>query len=437
MKYDPLPRKLFEQNRKRLAKRLPKNAIAVFNANDVMPTNADGTMGFRQNNDQFYLSGVDQEESILVLYPGAPNPAWREMLFLKETSDLIAIWEGAKLTKEQATEVSGISSVHWLPAFRDVFRQVMCACGPVYLNTNEHARAADEVETRDGRFIRRCREDFPLHEYRRVAPLMEHLRAVKSKEEVDVIRKAGSITEKGFRRVLSFIRPGVAEYEIEAEFAHEFLRNRASGFAYTPIVATGANACVLHYIENSATCRSGEMVLMDVAAVYGNYASDVTRAFPVNGRFTRRQKQVYEAVLRVQRAAIKMLVPGQRLPDYQKKVQKIMERELLRIGLLKAADVKRQDPKRPLFRKYFMHGTSHHLGLDVHDLGDTFRKFEAGMVLTCEPGIYIREEKLGIRIEDDILITRRGPVNLTAGVPVEPGEIESLMASGQRRRAAR
>ena len=432
LRYTPLPKSLFAANRRRLAKLLPRNAIAVFNANDPMPTNADGTMGFHQNNDLYYLTGVDQEETILVLYPDAPHPEWREMLFLRETNDVIAVWEGAKLTKDEAKKGSGITSVHWLSTYPTAFRSVMCQCGPVFLNTNEHPRAVIDVETRDARFIRRLREDHPLHEVRRVAPLMQELRAIKAKPEIEAIRKAAAITEKGFRRVLEFIRPGVKEYEIEAEFAHEFIRRRSRGFAYSPIVATGAHACVLHYVENSGTCRDGDVILMDVAAEYANYASDVTRAFPVNGCFTRRQRQVYGAVQRVQQAAIRMLVPGNTLEKYQKAVCKLTERELIRIGLLKAADVKKQNPARPLFRKYFMHGASHHLGLDVHDLGDRFRKFRPGMVFTCEPGIYVRKEKLGVRLEDDILITSRGPVNLSAGVPVKPDEIESLMRGGRR-----
>ena len=430
MRYTSPSQKVFVENRKRLAKELPAGSMAVFNANDRMPTNADGTMGFRQNNDLFYLTGVDQEETLLVFYPDAPNPEWREMLFIRETSELIAIWEGAKLTKEKATAVSGVKSVHWLSQFPVFFHQLMCQCGPVYLNTNEHPRAVIEVETRDARFVRRCREDYPLHEYRRIAPLMHKLRAVKSREEIELIKAAAGITAKGFRRVLGYIRPGVKEYEIEAEFAHEFIRNRSRGFAYSPIVATGANACVLHYIENDATCRDGDVVLMDVAAEYANYASDVTRAIPVNGRFTKRQRQVYEAVLRVQRAAMKMLVPGNVLDSYQKEVAKVMEKELIGLGLLKAADVKKQDLKKPLYRKYFMHGTSHHLGLDVHDLGDRFRPFEEGMVYTCEPGIYIRQEKLGVRLEDDVLVTKKGPVILSSAVPVEPDEIEELMNGG-------
>lgn len=401
--------------------------MAVFNSNDVMPTNADGHMKFVQNTDLFYLTGVDQEESILVLFPQAVEPQNREILFVKETSELIAIWEGHKLTKKEATEVSGIKRVYWLSQFNTIFNTLMSECKAVYLNTNEHNRAVVEVETRDARFIKWCREKYPMHHYERSAPLMMHLRAVKSEIEVNIMQQACDITKKGFERVLKFIKPGVWEYEIEAELAHEFIRNRSKGFAYTPIIASGANSCVLHYIENNKQCKDGDILLMDVAAEYSNYASDLTRCVPVNGVFTRRQKDVYNAVLRVMKGATKMLVPGNDITSYHKAVGEMMEKELVDLGLLKMDDVKKQDPESPLYKKYFMHGTSHFLGLDVHDVGSRHRKFESGMVFTCEPGIYIREEGLGIRLENDILITGTGNFDLMKDIPLEAEEIESLM----------
>jgi Xaa-Pro aminopeptidase len=427
MKYLTIDKNLFIENRKRFNEKLKSNSLAVFNSNDIMPTNADGTMPFRQNNDLFYLSGVDQEESILVIFPGAKNKSHREILFLKKTSEEIAIWEGAKLSKEQAYEVSGIKTVFWLEEFNVVFNSLMGECEHVYLNSNEHARAVVEVETRDARFIKWCLKKYPLHEYERSAPIMNELRMVKSSIEVDLIKKACNITEKGLRRILPFIKPGVMEYEIEAELIHEFVRNRSRGFAYTPIIASGFNACVLHYIDNNKECREGDVILIDVGAEYANYASDLTRCVPVSGKFTQRQKDVYNAVLRVMRAATKMLTVGNLLDEYHKEVGKVMEKELIDLGLLNADEVARQNPEKPLYKKYFMHGTSHFLGLDVHDVGDKNKPFTAGMVFTCEPGIYIREENLGIRLENDILITEEGPVDLMAEIPIEVEEIEKLM----------
>jgi Xaa-Pro aminopeptidase len=430
MKYHPIDQRLFVENRQRLLAKLKPNSLAVFHSNDIMPTNADGTMRFRQNNDLFYLSGIDQEESILVLFPDAHDPKHRELLFVRETNEHIAVWEGHKYTKEEATQTSGIATVYWTHQFERTLQLLMAECESVYLNTNEHTRATVEVETRDARFIKWCREWYPLHQYLRVAPIMQHLRAIKSAPEVELIQQACNITEKGFRRVLSFIKPGVWEYEIEAELYHEFLRNRSRGPAYEPIIASGANACVLHYVDNNQPCRDGDLLLMDVAAEYANYASDLTRTVPVNGRFTRRQRQVYDAVLRVLNEAKKMLVPGNLWDDYHKEVGKIMESELIGLGLLDAAEVRKQDLDKPLYKKYFMHGTSHFLGLDVHDVGDKYRKFEPGMVFTCEPGIYIREEGLGIRLENNILITPGGNTDLMATIPIEAGEIEELMNRG-------
>lgn len=427
MKYSTIDQNLFINNRRNFAKQLAPKGLAVFNANDIMPTNADGTMSFKQNTDLFYLSGIDQEESILVIFPEAKEEKFREVLFLKETSELIAIWEGHKYTKEEATTASGISTVFWLSQFEQIFNTMITQADCVYLNTNEHLRAVTTVETRDARFIKWCQAKFPLHEQKRLAPIMHLLRAIKSPLEIELLQQACDITEKGFRRVLSFVRPGVTEYEIEAEYIHEFIRNRSNGFGYEPIIASGSSACVLHYVENNKACNDGEVLLMDVGANYANYNADMTRSIPVNGRFTSRQKDVYGAVLRVMRGAMDLLEPGNAIPTYHQQVGKLMESELVGLGLLDKTDVKNQDPAKPLYKKYFMHGTSHHLGLDVHDYGDMQRPFEPGMVFTVEPGIYIQEENLGIRLENDVVITTEGLIDLMAKIPVEAEEIEELM----------
>lgn len=427
MKYLPIDSALFIQNRKKFSALLKPKSLAVFNSNDIMPTNADGTMPFKQNSDLFYLSGIDQEESILVLFPDCPEERHKEVLFLRETSEMIAIWEGHKYTKDEAYETSGIRTVYWLSQFEQVFNALMAQAEAVYLNSNEHLRAVVEVQTRDARFAKWCQEKYPLHQYVRSAPLMHHLRAVKSAIEIDLMQKACDITEKGFRRVLNFVKPGVMEYEIEAEFLHEFIRSRSAGFAYSPIIASGANACVLHYIDNNAQCKEGEVILFDVAAEYANYNSDMSRSIPVSGRFTKRQKDVYQAVRRVMKSAMQMLTPGNSIPEYHREVGKIMESELIELGLLDKTDVENQNPEQPLYRKYFMHGTSHHLGLDVHDVGDMLRKFEPGMVFTVEPGIYIREEALGIRLENNVVITSDGIIDLMKNIPIEAEEIEELM----------
>lgn len=433
MKYAPIPSKLFIENRTRFVKRMKPGSVAVFNANDIMPTNADGGMPFRQNSDLFYLSGVDQEESILVLFPGASDGKHREILFLKETNDKIAIWEGAKLSKEQAFEVSGIKTVYWLTEFERIFKTLAFEAENIYLNTNEHLRAWVEVETRDMRFIQWCKKNYPLHRYERSALVLHEMRSAKSTGEVALIKQACDITEKGFRRILNFIKPGVMEFEIEAEITHEFLRNRSRGHAYTPIIASGENACVLHYIDNDKECKPGDVLLMDFGAEYANYASDLTRCVPVSGKFTKRQKAVYNAVLRVMRGATKMLVPGTILKEYHKEVGLLMEKELVDLRLLRMSDVRKEAPdtemEKKLYRRYFMHGTSHFLGLDVHDVGLWHKPIREGMVFTCEPGIYIREEKLGIRLENDILVTKKGPVNLMQNIPLEAEEIEELMNS--------
>ncbi len=427
MKYNPLPKELYQRNRSKFASKLAIKSFAIFNSNDIMPTNADGTMRFRQNNDFFYLTGIDQEETILLLAPDCPNPAMREVLFLRETSELIAIWEGHKYTKEEAEAASGIKNIQWLANFDQVLNTVVAISERIYLNTNEHLRAGVVVETRDARFIKSCKEKYPLHQYERSAPIMHELRGVKEREEIDQLQIACDITEKGFRRVLSFVKPGVTEYEIEAEYLHEFVRNRSKGFAYEPIIASGASACVLHYIENSKACLEGELLLMDVAAEYGNYNADMTRTIPVNGRFNPRQRVVYDAVLRVKKAAMNLLNPGITIQDYHQEVGLIMQGELVGLGLIDQTDIKNQDQNWPAFKKYFMHGTSHHLGLDVHDVGTMHFSITPGMVFTVEPGIYIPEEGFGIRLENNVVIQANGVFDLMGNIPIEAQEIEELM----------
>jgi Xaa-Pro aminopeptidase len=431
MRYTQISKSLYINNRKRLVNELQPGSVAVFNSNDIMPTNADGTMRFRQNNDLFYLTGVDQEETILMLFPDHPDKKFREVLFLRETSELIATWEGHKLTKDEAKALSGIETVLWITDFQRVLNTALTMGGAesIYLNTNEHYRAETAVETRDSRFIKWCKEKYPLHKYERIAPIMSKLRAIKSKEEIEQLQVACGITNSAFRRVLKFVKPGVKEYEIEAEFIHEFLRNGSRGFAYEPIIASGANSCVLHYIENDKACKAGDILLLDVGAEYGNYNADMTRTIPVSGKFTKRQKDVYNAVLHIKRAAMKLLKPGTQYFEYHKEVQKITESELIKLKLIDKDDLKKQNPAKPLFMKYFMHGTGHHLGLDVHDTGNMYSKMQAGMVWTVEPGIYIKEEGLGIRLENNVVIEKNGVKDLMKNIPIEAEEIEDLMNS--------
>jgi Xaa-Pro aminopeptidase len=430
MKYDRIDPALYIKNRKKFTERMEPNTLAVFNSNDIYPISADSTIPFQQHRDILYLSGVDQEESILVLFPSASNQAHREVLFLKETSELIAIWEGEKLTKQAAFETSGIKTVYWLQQFPTIFKQMMAEASGIYLNTNEHLRASTEVETREDRFIKKVKLDYPTHQVHKSAPIMHKIRSVKERIELELMQKACKITEAGFRRLLGYIKPGVWEYEIEAELAHEFLRNRSKGFAYTPIVASGKNACVLHYIENNQQCKDGDVILLDVGAEYANYSSDLTRCVPVNGRFTPRQKTVYNAVLHVKKEAEKLLVPGTIMAEYHKQVGQLMEEQLVNLGLISTQDIANQKPDWPAYKKYFMHGTSHFLGLDTHDVGLWHEPIQAGMVFTCEPGIYIPEEGLGIRLEDDLVVQETGaPFNLMKDIPLEAEEIEELMNS--------
>ena len=428
MKYDRIDKALYIANRQKFTAQMAAGSLAIFNSNDIYPVSADSTLPFAQHRDILYLSGVDQEESILVLFPNASNPAHREVLFLKETSELIAIWEGEKLTKQTAFETSGIQTVYWLQQFPTIFKQMMAEASGIYLNTNEHLRANTEVETREDRFIKQVKQDYPAHQVHKAAPIMHKIRSVKEAIELDLMQTACNITEAGVRRLLSFIKPGVWEYEIEAELAHEFLRKRSKGFAYTPIIASGKNACVLHYIENNQQCLDGDVILLDVGAEYANYSSDLTRCIPVNGRFTTRQKAVYNAVLHVKNEATKLLVPGTIMAEYHKQVGTLMEEQLVNLGLISMEDIKNQDPAWPAYKKYFMHGTSHFLGLDTHDVGLWHEPIAANMVFTVEPGIYIPAEGLGIRLEDDVVVQASGaPFNLMGNIPIETDEIEALM----------
>ena len=427
MRYDAFPADLFVKNRAKLTFALAPKSIVILSSNDIMPTNADGTMGFKQQTDLFYLTGIDQEETLLILYPDAPEEHLKEILFVKETSELIAIWEGHKLTKKEATEISGIKNVQWAENFDAILKTIIYSAESVYLHANEHIRNASLVETKNDRLAKKIKENYPLHAINRLAPLLNTIRMVKESAELEALQKAIDITEKAFRRVLSFTKPGVSEFEIEAEFIHEFIKRRSGGFAYTPIIASGANACVLHYISNELPCQDGDLLLLDVGACYGNYNADMTRTIPVNGRFSPRQKEVYLAVQSVLDFASGLMKPGIFWVDYQKEVERFMEGQLIDLGLFSRKDVEKQDPNAPLFKRYFMHGVAHHLGLDVHDVWDKYKPFEVGMVLTCEPGIYIREEGLGIRLENNLLITENGTDNLMKHIPIHWEEIEQLM----------
>ncbi|WP_421802171.1 aminopeptidase P family protein [Flagellimonas sp.] len=428
MKYAQIDNALFIKNRKKFMAQMRPKSIAVFNSNDIYPIGADSTLPFEQDRDIFYLSGADQEETILLLFPDAMDPKHREILFVRETNDHIAVWEGAKLTQEKATEVSGIETVYWLKDFDKIFFDLMTEADTIYFNTNEHYRQAVETQTREARFIEKCKKEYPAHQWAKSNPILQNIRGVKEPEEIALMQTACDITEKGFRRILGFVKPGVWEHEIEAEFLHEFIRNRSKGFAYSPIIAAGNNANVLHYLENNKQVKDGDMILMDLAAEYANYSSDMTRTIPANGKFTDRQKEVYSAVLRVKDEATKMLVPGTIWAEYHKEVGKLMTSELIGLGLLDKADVQNENPDWPAYKKYFMHGTSHHIGLNTHDYGELKKPMKANMVFTVEPGIYIPAEGMGIRLEDDVVIQEKGePFNLMRNIPIEIEEIEELM----------
>jgi Xaa-Pro aminopeptidase len=427
MRHAPIPPSLFTENRARLRALMRPRCLAVVNNNDALPTNADGTFRLQPNSDLLYLTGIAQEESVLLLFPDAHMPRDREILFLRDVSPMLETWEGKKLTREAARKISGVKRVEWLSSFERIFRALMCEAEGVYLNQNEHPRAVVTVETREARFVADTIRRYPLHEYHRLARLLHALRAVKSKAELALLQRAIEITRAGFERAARFTRPGVNEMEVEAEFIHEFTR-RGGAFAYTPIIATGLNATGLHYIENSARCRDGEMLLLDVASSYAHYNADLTRTIPVNGRFTRRQRAIYEAVLRVFRATAAMLRPGLRPVEWRAAAEELMEKELVDLKLLKMSEVKKQGPDKPAMKRYFMHNIGHPIGLDVHDVQVPHEPMQAGWVVTCEPGIYIPEEKIGVRLENMILITENDPIDLMADIPIEPGEIEALMA---------
>ncbi len=428
-RYNLFNPEFFQANRRRFAREMKANAIAVFQSNDMMPRSADMTHTFRQNPDMFYLTGIDQESCTLLIYHDCVKEKEREILFVPFADEHTIIWEGYKYTLEDARKVSGIENVKWASELPKVMNELILLAENIYLNTNENDRFVTEVPYGDLRLVHDLRNKYPLHHFHRAAPIMKKLRMIKSSHEVEAISQACSITEKAFRRVMDFTKPGVFEYEIEAEIIHEFIKNRANGHAYNPIIASGNNANVLHYNANNCECKAGEVILMDFGSEYANYASDLTRCIPVSGTFTKRQKAVYNAVLKVMRDATQMLVPGNNLVDYNAEVGKIMESELIGLGLLDKTDVANQNPESPLYKKYFMHGTSHHMGVDVHDLMNRYDTFKAGMVFTCEPGIYIPAEGLGIRLENDILITDHGPIDLMATIPLEAEHIEELMNS--------
>ena len=428
MRYRSLSASFYRLNRAKFSVEVDTKSLAIFNSNDIYPISADSTLPFAQHRDIFYLSGIDQEESILLIFPDALEKKHKEILFIRETNEHIAIWEGAKLTKRAATNLSGIETVYWLKDFEKVFQELSAQCDRFYFNTNELYRQAVETQTREDRFIARCKKQYPAHGVGKSNPILQKLRAVKSKEEIAQIQEACNITNKGFRRLLNFIKPNVWEYEIEAELAHEFIRNRSKGFAYTPIIASGNNANVLHYTENNMQCKAGDLILMDVAAEYGNYSSDLTRTVPVSGTFSDRQKAVYQSVLDVKKEATKLLISGTIWKEYHVEVGKLMTKQLLKLGLLDKADLQNETAEKPAYKKYFMHGTSHHIGLDTHDYGLLHLPMESNMVFTVEPGIYIPEEGFGVRLEDDVVIQKTGaPMNLMESIPIEIEEIETLM----------
>jgi Xaa-Pro aminopeptidase len=429
MKYPKIGSALFVENRNKFSKLLKSNSLALLNANDEYTRSGDQAFVFKQNPDLFYLSGIDQEKTILLIYPDCPNPLYREVLFLRQINEQIKVWEGHKYTKAMAQEASGIINIHWLEDFDSVLHSIISYADHIYLNTNENDNSRFTVPYRDIRFIKQIKQQYPLHCYERAALVMRQLRDRKSSVEIDLIRQACQITQDAFIRTLKFTRPGVTEYEIEAEIIHEFIRQRATGHAYPPIIASGQNANILHYSENNMTCQAGELILMDFGAEYANYNADLSRTIPVSGKFNSRQKQVYNAVLKVMKGAKQLLVPGTGAKEYQEQVGELMTAELIGLKLISLEDVKNQNPSYPAYKKYFMHGISHHLGLDVHDFSDRYKPFAEGNVLTCEPGIYIKEEGFGIRLENNILITANGNIDLMANIPIEAEEIEDLMNS--------
>jgi Xaa-Pro aminopeptidase len=430
MRHAPIDPELFAANRRRLVPLLPPKAVAIVHAADILPTTGDGTLKLHPASDLFWLAGIEQEESVLLLCPQASDPAAREMLFVRQPNERLATWEGEKLTQEKARAISGIATVRWLTELPGALHALLCESESVWLNANEHERAAYEVEDRDLRMARRLIAKYPLHRFERLAPLMRRLRAVKSPAEVALIKRAVDITDAGLRRLLAALEPGVMEYELEAELLREFTRRRAR-MAYEPIIGSGHNACVLHYLDNNAECRAGDLVLVDVGASYANYSADLTRTYPVSGRFTERQRAVYEAVLRVLESSIARCVVGTSLRDWKRAAQVQMAGELVGLGLITADEAAKDTPEEPACKKYFMHGLGHSLGLGVHDIAPVDGPLEPGWVITVEPGIYIPEENLAVRLENDVLVTEQGPVDLCSHVPIKPDEIERLLARGE------
>ncbi len=427
MKYLPISNELFRYNRRRFMRKMSPESIAIFHSNDLMPRSGDTFYPFRQNSALFYLSGLDQPETVVVLFPDSIKEGFTEVAFIRRPDELTERWEGKQMTLEDARDISGISKIFYLDEMDRILRELILLAKRIYVNLNEHDNFRPEIVSRDQRHLAQLQLQFPAHKYHRAAPILKKLMMIKSQPEVEIIQQAIRITGEAFARVLNFLEPGVMEYEVEAEISYAFLRNGASGSAYPPIVAGGPNTCVLHYHRNDRRCRDGELLLLDFGAEYANYACDLTRTVPVSGQFTLRQREVYEAVLRVLRGARAMLVPGRTLDEYHKEVGKLMESELLDLGLIDKTDLKNQSEETPAYKRYFMHGTSHHLGLDVHDLSNRYEPLQAGMVLTCEPAIYIPAENIGIRLENNILVTDEGPVDLTGHIPIEAEAIEEMM----------
>ncbi len=427
MRYAKIENVFFKKNREKLVKKITRNSIVIVHSNDLMPKNGDVTYPFRQDSDMFYLSGINQEKSILLMVPGHPDEKLGEILFLEKSNKEIKTWVGSRLSKKEATSVSGVKTVYWLEDFEKVLSSLMPIFSKVYLNLNENPRFSSEVIYKNLRFVHEMKNKYPLHHYERLAPVLTELRLIKEPTEVDLIQHACNITEKAFFRVLRFVKPGLMENEVEAEITHEFTRSGANGHAYEPIIASGENSCILHYIKNNKQCDDGELLLMDFGAEYANYASDCTRTIPINGRFSPRQRECYESVLRIFRETVQLLVPGKTLNEIQEEVIRLAEQEHVVLGLYTEEDLQDQEIGKPLYRKYFMHGVSHFLGLDVHDVGDKNIPLQPGMVVTCEPGIYIEEENIGIRLENDILITGDEPIDLMENIPIEAYEIEKIM----------
>ena len=429
MKYSPIDNSLFIKNRKKFIDKMEDNSIAFFNSNDNYPVSADTTLPFEQHRDLFYLSGINQEETVLLLFKKS-NEEFKEIIFLTEPNDLLTHWEGARLDRKKTLSISGIQNICWLNELNNIIGALMKEVQILYLNKNEHYRAKIETQTREERFNNWITKEYPSKETKGCNIILQRLRSIKDPIEIQLIQKACDITELGFRRILNFVKPGVWEYEIEAEFSHEFLRNKSKKFAYSPIIASGINSNILHYIKNNNQCRKGDVLLLDVGAEYANYSSDMTRTIPVSGKFTKRQKAIYNSVLLVKNEATKLLRPGLLWKEHYAEVGKIMTSELLKLGLLSKNDVQNQTKENPAFKKYFTHGVSHHLGLDTHDYGDLSRPIEKNMVFTVEPGIYVQEENFGIRLEDDVVVQENAdPINLMKNIPIEIEEIEDLMNS--------